>query len=357
MRSLGMNLLAFAAVVVLATPGFAQTDTSNAKADVVFELRPSKLMDSPLGKQMDFKGKIEAMAAQAGPESPDLSKVDRLFVAMVAPEDMDNLQKIQQGQENKMEFLVRMEFKDADAAAKLMTEATKENGGVVEKNGKKYYRPPEGTEGMPESAVMYQVSDKIVELASGGFAYRTVEIPVTDALGAAWKTMPDEALKLSIDGVSARGLMKSLAKEGKKNAPDPVSKAVMDLFPTMDNINLSIDLSGANLLTMKMVGNDEDSAGDINDGFKSMVTVVKPLAIQGLGMLQAQAPGSAEVFGEVVNGMDVKQDGKNVTLHIPRAEGFEDATEEVIPILQVLMIQMMMGGMGGGPGGPPGGGF
>ena len=356
MRSLGIKLLAFAAVVAIAAPVFAQTDTyDTAKADVVLELRPMKIVDSPLGKMMDFKTQFEAMAANAGPGKPDFTKLERALFGLVAPEDADKLEKIQKGQENKMEFFARLEFSTPEAAKTALTEAMEDNGGVVEKNGKKYYKVPEGNTGMPEGTVMYQVSDKVVELASEGFAYRSTEMPLTDALATAWKGMPDEAVKLSIDGVNARGLMKSLSEDAKKNAPDPVTAAIIDLFPTMDNINLSVDLASANLLTLKMVGSDEDKAGDINDGFKSLMTIAKPAANQGLGMLQAQAPDAAAVFGKVVNGMDVKQDGKNVTLSVPRATGFEEATKEVVPMLQGLIIQMMMGGGGrpGGPGGPP----
>ena len=357
MRSLGMKLLAVAAVVVIATPVFAQTDTYGAKADVVFELQPSKLTGSPLGKKLDLKSKLEAVTGQDG--GFDFSKVDRVLTGMVAPADVENLEKIQQGAQNEMEFFVRMEFSDPAEVSKLIAEAAEDKANVIEKNGKKYYRPPAGSQELPESTVMYQISDKVIELASEGFAYRTVEMPLTDALAAAWKTMPDEALKISIDGVSARGLIKSMVKDGKKQAAgNPIAGAVLDLFPTMDNINLSVDLESANLLTMKMVGTDEDASGDIHDAFKSVMTIVKPEAMKGLGVLEAQAPEPAAVFGKVISGMDVKQDGKNVTLHIPRPDGFEDATVQVVPIIQALVLQRLLGGGGpGGPGGPPSDGF
>jgi len=114
----------------------------------------------------------------------------------------------------------------------------------------------------------------------------------------------------------------------------------MGLFPTMDNINLSIDLTSVNLLTLKMVGADEEKAADINDAFKSLMTLTKPLAKQGLVMIEPKVPQSAAVFGKLVDDMDVTQQGKTVTLHIPRTEGFEDATIEAMPIVQGLINQM-----------------
>ena len=355
MRSLGIKLLAFAAAVAIAAPVFAQTDTYGAKADVVMELRPSKFHDSPLGKMLDFKGQMAALAGKAGPDKPDFSKVERVFAGMVAPESMQDLNKIQQGEDNKIEFFVRLEFVSAEASAKLLANADKSAWEAMEKNGKTYYKAPAINKGMPEGTVMYNVSDKIVELASPGFAYRSVEVPVTEALGAAWKTMPDEALKVSVDGVSARGLLTSLAEEGKKNAGNPMAAAVMDLFPTMDNVNLSVDLASANLLTMEMVGSDESAASEINDGFKSMVSLAKPAGTAGLAVLEADAPEAAAVFGKVVNGMDVKQKGKNVTLNVPRPEGFETATAKVLPMVMGIAPGLMGGGRPAGP--PPGSGY
>ena len=115
----------------------------------------------------------------------------------------------------------------------------------------------------------------------------------------------------------------------------------------MDNINLSIDLASADLLKLNMTSSDESKASDINDGFKSLVTMAKPVAKQGLAMLQGNAPDSAATLGKLVDGMDVKQTGNSVTLNIPRPEGFEDAIQEVVPLAQQLMFQMMLGGMGG----------
>ena len=64
-------------------------------------------------------------------------------------------------------------------------------------------------------------------------------------------------------------------------------------------------------------------------------------------MLEQQAPGPAATFGELVNGMDVKQNGNTVTTNIPRPEGFEDAIQEFMPVAQQMMLQIMLGGMGG----------
>jgi len=343
MRSLGIKMIALAAVAMLTAPVFAQSDTRSAKADVVAELTPSKIIDSPLGKKMGFAGMLAAMP----PGGPDFSKINRLFVGMIAPESAEKLEGFQKGDNNDTQFFVRIEFSTAEAATEMITEANKVNGGETERNGKTYYTPPEDAN-MPEGTVMYLADDKTVAMASGGFIDKTGGAPVTDALATAWKTMPNSAVKISIDGINARDLVKSMVKDAKQKTGEPIAGAILDLFPTMDNINLSVDLASADLVKLNMTSSDEDKATDINDGFKSLVTMAKPAATQGLTLIEDQAPNAAATFGKLVNGMDVKQSGKSVTLNIPRPEGFEDAVQEFVPIAQQLMFQMMFGGGFGG---------
>ena len=362
MRSLGMKLVVFAAVAMLTAPVFAQTDTYGAKADVVMEIHPSKIIDSPLGKKMEFAKKLAEMSADPAPGQPDLSKLVRVFAGLVAPENVEKMEEIQEGQQNDMKFFVRLEFSTAEAAKQVIAEAMNNNVGKTEKNGRTYYQVPDGQEGaeqgFPTGTVMYQVNEKVVELASKEFAYRSdTDSPMTDRLATAWKAMPNKALKISVDGVNARGLMKSLAEDGKKTVGgNPIAGAILDLFPTMDNINLSVDLASANLLTLQMAGSDKDKSVDIHDAFKALMTLVKPGAKQGIdAFIGPQAPEAAAVLGKLVSGMDVTQEGNNVALNIPRPDGFEDATVEVIPVIQMIIVQMALQGMGGGA--PPASGF
>ncbi len=354
MRSLGMKLLTFAVVAITAAPVFAQSDTRAAKADVVIELRPSKIVKSPLGTKMHFAEQLAAISQAPG--APGFSDLERVFAGLVAPATSENLGAIQTGEKNDLQFFARLEFGSAESASKMLEQMKLGSEDKVEKNGKTYHSAPKGTN-MPAGTVMFLVNDKVVELASEGFAYRTNEMPFTDALATAWKAMPDSALKVSADGVNARGLLESLAKEGKKNAGgNPIAGALIDLLPTMDNINFSLDLASANLLTLNMVGSDEDKATDINDGFQTLLTIAKPGAKQGLAMIEGQAPEPAAVFGKLVDGMAVKREGKSVTLNIPRPEGFEGAVAEALPIIQGFVLRMMLesGGLGGPgvPGGP-----
>ena len=343
MRSLGIKMLAFAAVAMLTAPVFAQSDTRGAKADVVFELTPSKIIDSPLGKKMGFAD----MLATRPPGAPDFNSIKRVFAGVIAPESAEKLEGIQQGDNNDLQFFMRIEYSTAEAATEMLTQANAENGGEVERNGKTYYSPPEDAK-MPKGTVMYLADDKTVAMASGGFIDKTGDAPITADLATAWKTMPDTALKLSIDGVNARALVKSMVKDAKQKTGEPIVGAILDLFPTMDNINLSLDFASADLLKLNATSSDEDKAGDINAGFKSLVTMAKPAAKQGLTMIEGQAPNAAATFGKLVNGMDVKQSGKSVTLNIPRPEGFEDAVEEFVPVAQQMILQMMFGGGFGG---------
>ena len=87
MRSLGMKLLAFTAAAKIPAPGFGQSGTQGARADVGFELIPKIIIDSPLGKQMGFAD----MLAAKPPGAPDFQKIERLFAGVIAPESAETV--------------------------------------------------------------------------------------------------------------------------------------------------------------------------------------------------------------------------------------------------------------------------
>jgi hypothetical protein len=353
MQKIGIGFLTLAAVAVMSMPLLAQSDPSAAKADIVFELRPSKLTGSELGKKFGWKELLDQQgAAMASRGEPNMGKVVKVFAGIQSPEKIEDIEKLQRG-EGDLEFFVQVEFSDAEAADEMMKKPMEENSGVVEKNGKKYYKAPAG-KGVPGNAVAYKLNDKTIAMASDGFAYNS-SMPISALATKSWKAMPDEAIRLTIDGVQARDFMKSLAEEGKKNAPTPMVNAFFDLLPGMDSISLSIDLSSKNLLTMKAVGADQEKASDMGDALQGLLTLGIGPAKQGLAGMKQQDAESAAVLVNLLDGINVKKDSQAVTLSVPRPEGFEDTTERLFR-QYAPMLQMFMPGMGGGPGmGGPGG--
>lgn len=351
MQKLGISLLACAAIALTSAPVLAQTDTSAAKADIVFEIQPAKMTGSDLAKKFGWKEMLDQQgAAMASRGEPNFGKVVKVFAGVQSPENIEDIQKLQMGQ-GDLEFFVQVEFEDAESATSMLKKPMEDNGGVVEKNGKKYYKAPEG-KGGPGNAVAYQVNDKTIAMASEGFAYNS-SMAISDGALKSWKAMPAEAIRLTIDGVQARDFMKSLAEEGKKNAPTPMVNAFFDLLPGMDSISLSVDLSGKNLMTMNAVGADEEKGSDMGDALQGLLTLGVGPAKQQLAALKQQDAESAAVLVNLLDGINVNKDGRSVVLNIPRPEGFEDTVERIFKMYAPL-IQMMMPGMGGGrPAGPP----
>jgi hypothetical protein len=349
MQKMGISLLAMAAVALMSLPTSAQSDTSTAKADIVFEMQPAKLVGSELGKKFGWKQMLDQQgAAMAAQGDPDFGKVVKVFAGIQSPDNMEDIQKLQMGQ-GDIQFFVQVEFADAESATTMLKKPMEDNGGVIEKNGKKYYKAPEG-QGVPNNTVAYQVDEKTIAMASDGFAYNSSMAISAGALKS-WKAMPEEAIRLTIDGVQARDFMKSLAEEGKKNAPTPMVNAFFDLLPGMDSISLSIDLSSKNLLTMNAVGADQEKGSDMGDALQGLLTLGIGPAKQQLGALKQQDAESAAVLMNLLDGINVKKDDRSVVLSIPRPEGFEDTVERMFRTF-APMLRMLMPGMGGGAGAP-----
>jgi len=310
MRSLtGIKLVVFVAMAILTAPVFAQTDTKAAKADVVFELSLSKFLDLPMVQKSRFDKKVEKAITKSVPNDLYFTKLVRVFACLRLPKNLEKLEDIHTSKGNDMEFLIRLEFATANAAQQM-----------IEKSR------AEGSTYLPADVAIYKVNEKTLELTSKGFAGQSIDALLSAPLATAWKAMPDAGLKVSIDSVEARGFLKQLVKAGKKRFdPYPINVAFMDLLLTTDNINLSFDLASANLLTLKVSGSGEDTLTDINDGLKSMLSIVKLALRSATSRVLPAASQPAVVFNKLADDMSVTRNGNTFTLLIPRPEGFDEA--------------------------------
>ena len=135
---------------------------------------------------------------------------------------------------------------------------------------------------------------------------------------------------------------------------DLMTKGYLDLVPTMKNLRLTIDVTGGDLIRLETTAVDSDAAENIQGALDSGLALAKMAGAQGLKQLQQMDPGSAKVGKEILDALNAKRDGAEVSVVIPQPKGFE---KTVAKMAEMLPMMMMGGGMGpGGPGGPgPGG--
>ena len=346
--SLSIGLI-FALVAIVAPVSAQSSLKEEQKAVLVFDLRMDMLNSSPLGKQMKFAELLSEAQQKTGQGGPDQSKVVRMFGALSAPESLASLQGLEVS-EVPFDFFMRAKYEDASSATEALEFSLEESGDKMEKfekNGKTFYKSLEGGS-MPVGMIMHQVDETTIEIGSETYVFQPNRQMFTDNLKAAWSKAPDEAIRLAMDLQGSKALVSELVEEGKKNA-DPVTEAYLDLVDNISHMGLSIDLTGANLLSVRATALDSGEGEELKSGLDSMLLLAQTGGKQMLPMVEAMAPDMKPVVESILGSLEAKIDGADVSIVIPKPSGFEDAIGAFVE----------SGGVGsfgfGGP--PPGGGF
>lgn len=292
------------------------------KAVLVFDVRLSKMHQGELGKTLALDEKLSDWHAQNGDDGPDPSKLERVFGAMSAPEDMASAMTLQMG-EMPMEFFVQLKFVDEKTTSDMLAKFEEESGGKVEKNGKTYFKPPaEG--GAPEGMLAHQVDAKTIEFGTEAYIFHENRKPFTDNLTAAWGKAPkNDAVRIVMDLEGAKGLIAEAVAMGKQQTPDPMMGAYMDLVDNMKNLRISLDLESKNLLTIQATGVNESDASELKDGLDSLMGMAKMGIQSQLPTLKEQDADGAVIAEELAKSLMPSNDGAEVSIVIPKPEGFD----------------------------------
>jgi len=332
MRLLGIRFIAVVCLTVMASPAFAQSTSKSAEADIVFDVRMPKILKSKLGTTLGLEEKLKAIQPEKGTSPGDIVRV---FGGIASPEEVGLLDSVKDGK-GKMEYFANMELASEAVVDKMLAGVEKNGWTVVEKNGKSYYQPPESAR-MPVGTLMFKTDVKSVTWATPGFAYQDNKKPFTPGLSKAWETIPDHAIRVSIDSKSAGEFLQSL---GKGRAA-PSLAGIMQMLGKTDSMNLSIDFSSESLISLTGAASDAEKANELKSVVDTMVLMGQMAGGGTVEQLKNQDEDAAKVVDEMVKGMNVSSSDNSFTFSVPRPEGMEDvikkAAEQFAPQLQRLM--------------------
>jgi len=347
MRVVAITLFFLLSAVCTLPAQGQSTLTEKQKAVIIFDVRMDMIMKSELAKELGFANNLQQMAAPGAGADP--SKVDRVFGAMSAPESLEQLQAMQNGSEVKFEFFSRMKYKDAASAKADFESNLNDDFEEIERAGKTYFKSP-GTIAVPKGLVMHMVDETTIEMATEAYAFHSDRKVFTDNLMASWKQAPNDAIRIAADLAGAKEFVAELVKEAKDNAPDPTVGEYLGLIDNIKDLRLSLDFSNKNLLTLNANGVDQENTDELKGGLDSLFFLAKAAGKPSLKQMQERAPELAKVGNAVLDSLEAKTAGTNVSVSIPRPEGLVEAIKKA---------SGMMMGMGGGPPAvrPPGDGF
>lgn len=315
--------LAVVSLCLVASPAIAQQAPLEAKEKSVirFEINMDKILNSDLGKRLDLVNKIQE-APGINTDEMDPTTIAKVFGSVNLPDSMEAFQGMGPGQELPMQLFSRVEFNSSDALKGAM-EQMAEKSEEVSIGGKKYMKPT--TADSPEGILTQKIDDKTMEMGTEKYITRADREVNTDGLNKAWSMTPDHAVRIVVDVEGMEALKEELIDFVAQMQPQAVAYA--ELLNNVSNIRITVDLNSDELLTLCATGKDEEMAEEFADGLDSLLMFGK----MGLDPNRAPNETAATVMKEISDAMEAQLDGKEVSIRIPRPEGFNEMVEEMLP--------------------------
>jgi hypothetical protein len=294
------------------------------RAVVLFDIQMDRLGDSEMARVLNLR---EQIAGTTGAVDP--TKLVRIFGIASAPESIDDLQNMQGGSV-PVEFSMRMEFKDTASAEEAMKEIAGTSGESFQRNGRTYFRPDDDE--APENMVASQLDGKTIEIGTEKYAFLAEQKQAfTPGLQEAWNRVSSgkDAIRIVIDLEGARELVNQ-ALDLAGGAGDPMLEGFLDVIPGINDIIISMDLSGGNLLGLSMGCKDSGSAQQLNDALAGIFGLAKMFGGQAIGELRQQDAQLADVAQSLLRALSPNMSQNLVEVNIPKPEGMENAIKNAM---------------------------
>jgi hypothetical protein len=331
-----MRVLNYTLICLTLVAGFSQTVVAQTapldekqKAVLLFDIRLDRLQESELAKSMGIKEMMQKSGASA---EIDPSKAVRVFGMVSAPESVQALQQIQAGgTEIPVEFFLKIKFAN-DGALKEVMHWVKTESHEFTKVGKTYYRPKD--EEAPKNLCLGQVDGTSLVLGTDAFVLLPDEKEAfSEGLKSAWDTVAEseDSIRIVVDMVGAKALIDEAIEMGKEGAP-PMAVGFMELVPTMNDLRITMDLSGGNLFTLGSTCKDSECATNLNRSLDSIFGWAERAGRAQLDQMK-ESPGRqglVAVADEILESLKPNLVGNSVNLTIPKPEGLEAAFNEAV---------------------------
>jgi NTP pyrophosphatase (non-canonical NTP hydrolase) len=226
------------------------------------------------------------------------------------------------GADLPMELFSRVEFSSSEALTGAMSKM-EEEAEEVTIGGKKFIKPTDPT--APQGMLAQKIDDKTMEMGTEKYLTREDREVMSDGLAAAWKMAPKHAVRIVVDVDGMEKLKGEIIDEIATMAPQAIAYA--ELLDAISNLRVTIDLDGKELLTICATGKDEELAEEFADGLDSVFFTAK------MALNPGAAPNeeAAEVMKAISAALEANVEGKEVSVRIPRPEGFNKVIQGMMP--------------------------
>ena len=292
-------------------------------AVVSFDLNMDKIRNSEMSKTLDLEGKIDDATPQS--DSLDPANVKRVFGATSLPGAIKDVQGYKVEGPLPVEFFARVELISSAAADNAMKQI-QEKGEAVEIEGKTFYKSTE--DDAPEGLLAHLVGDSTIELGTEAYLLRADRKVFTEGLTAAWKKVPDEAVKIAMDFEGAPDLVAELQEMATASIPENFA-AYAELIGGISGMHITIDMDGDNLLTIGMTGKSESQAEEIEGGLGSLIGIGQLAGMAQVGQLKQISPDLGAMVEQILEALKADREGNDVSVKLIHPDGLADAIKAI----------------------------
>lgn len=302
----------------------AQEISESQQSVLVFDIKLDRIMKSVESMGADLNELDAEMPMENIFESIKPTELKRVHGSLSLPENVEDLMTLGMAPELPIEFIVRIEFANADACL-LMTENVESMSNEVELAGKKYWTPDDNETGV----YGHRINDTTFEFGSKGYLVSGKSSFLTPALEKIWKAAPDEAVRIAGDLESAESFVSGAVEMGKQSG-DPQVEAYLDLLDNLTTFSVTADYDSENLLTFVANGKDDEQAEEVKSGLDSLLMLAQMGGKMAVGPMAKDAPEAAAVAGKILDALAATQDGSVVKITIPKPDGFAEAMSQMV---------------------------
>ncbi len=288
-------------------------------AVIAIDVNMERLRGSGLDQVLQ---EVQAGAARNDVQAVILS-ANRMTGAFSAPESSQSLMMMGPGQPLPMDFFLRLQYPDSQAQAKALTQLM-EGFEEIDEGGKKRFKP---TLDGPANIRMIVVDATTIELGTLNYLNRPERLVNTPTLNNVWKSMPDHAIRLAIDFDGARKFVDDVGKMLAEQA-EPQFKPFVEMLAQMASLKLSVDATDKNLISLGIVGRDEEASEGLHVTLDGFLNMAKFMMGSQVAELKKESPQIGEVMMATLASLRAVKIGNNVTVEIPRPAGLEVAIKE-----------------------------
>lgn len=297
------------------------------KSVILFDVRVDRMIED--AKKYDGSRSLENLPMAGFFRGFKFTDLKRVFGSVGFPEDLETVMAMIGGPPKKLplDFFVRIQFDDAYHVEKFEANIASESK-QIEVGGKDFYVPRYG----PVLAMAHRIDETTFEFGTSDYCLQAKRNFFTDQLKAAYRTAPDEPLRIVIDLKTRAGLIKDAVDFGKQQVDNPVVGAYLDLTNNAKSLVLTQSMSSENLATLIVEGVNEADAEELRGGLESLLGIAKLGAPTGLAQMKREfkvSDKSIEVAKTMVDDLEATIQGPVVSMFLKKPEGFEEAVSEI----------------------------